>query len=115
MSKIDDGGPAFPIPMAVADGVGSVQLDPQEAKRQIRQGLGGMSLRAYFAGQAVRGFGVDITAAWIDTAVDLGQGVRAFPKQEEERTGPECIAQVAVMVADALIAELNKEPEPKTT
>ena len=50
MSKIDDGGPAFPVlaPMMVSDG------SPGSAA-PIRSALDGMSLRDWFAGQALTG------------------------------------------------------------
>lgn len=83
MSKIDDGGPAFPI----------------EREQEDKEGpfwSNGMSLRAYFAGQAITAIGGwcpdhddGSTVDW----TDLGEVARLR-------------AEFAVMQADALIAEL---------
>lgn len=70
MSKINDGGPAFPVPVVQAFGDGLLAV-------------GGMSLRAYLAGQVI--------------------GITAYSEPAEDA------ARKAVELADALIAELGKE------
>jgi hypothetical protein len=74
-TTINDGGPAFPVP------------DVYHPNGQIEYGSPGMSLRAYFAGQALSGILANTTA------VDLSEG---------------SVAKASVTLADALIAELNK-------
>ncbi len=75
-TTINDGGPAFPVP------------DVYHPNGQIEYGSPGMSLRAYFAGQALTGL---------------------LANSEGERTFHEIDwAVCAVRQADALIAELNK-------
>ncbi len=92
--KINDGGPAFPLPPV---GTG----DPRDG---MAGGSVGMSLRAYFAGQvlpeAIR------TMLSIDKD-KLDQAARKLgvPVPNE---GPPVAAAFAVEMADALIAELEK-------
>ena len=55
MSQYDNGGPAFPVQRAVASGQGgTVDLEG-------RQTADGMSLRDWFAGQALCGLAAGIT------------------------------------------------------
>lgn len=79
-NTINDGGPAFPIPHDVQAGL-------KNGTFGILYRHTGMSLRAYFAGQAM-------------------QGLLTQPAEPE--FGPRHFAQAAVAAADALIAELNK-------
>ena len=64
MSKINDGGPAFPIPLT----------DEQEQRWNQSPGLGsanGMTLRDYFAAKAMQGaIGALITGAPADSTAD---------------------------------------------
>lgn len=84
MSKINDGGPAFPnMGGALRGGDGTES---------------GMSIRAYLAGQAVAGLNLE---EWIDRVL------KDESMNSEKAYG--VIATYAVGVADALIAELNKE------
>lgn len=78
--KRDDGGPAFPRPM-------SGQL--------------GMSLRDYFAGQALRGLVHDILIEqhWEDVLLKQGLKVEEFPAY---------CAHLCYVQADAMIAERSK-------
>lgn len=78
MSTPKDGGQAFPLPFH-QDNDGSREWSLQA----------GMSLRAYFAGQAMLMFG----ETW-----------RELPKGEDCAV----VAELSVQMADALIAELNK-------
>jgi hypothetical protein len=74
MNTINDGGPAFPVP------------DSHYPNGQVQYGCNGMSLRAYFAGQALNGMLSDPNCA----------------------EGYASAAIHAAAYADALIAELNK-------
>ena len=71
MSKIDDGGPAFPTEQSV-----------------FPQGMQGMSLRKWFAGQALAGL--------------VGHS-------EHRLMSAHALAQRAYQLADAMIAEGNKD------
>jgi len=51
MSKINDGGPAFPMPIAGCND-GSVYNTLEQSSGE----LGGMSMRDYFAAKAMQGF-----------------------------------------------------------
>jgi len=81
MSKINDGGPAFPEAIAVSP-VGDVY-----------PGMGGMSMRAYFAGQALP----SVVIKCVPQECERGEAMERM------------FARKAVMVADALIAELAKD------
>lgn len=79
----DDGGPAFPVPNYInADG------ETHESKPQ------GMSLRAYFAGQAMQGMLAATAHPKFD--VHIAPDFRG-------------LAEYSTRAADALIAELRKE------
>lgn len=81
-SPIDDGGPAFPTPVALS-------RKDSEGDRSIMS-IDGMSLRAWFAGQIVAGFACKINPGTI------------------ELPSPEDVAAITLKHADALIAELKK-------
>ena len=83
MSKPNDGGPAFPV----ADGSGYYDGEGEDAI--LLDGYPGQSLRQYYAGQALAGFG----PAWARGATSADIAV-------------ECVRH-----ADALIAELEKGSE----
>jgi len=88
-NTINDGGPAFPVP------------DSHYPNGQVQYGCNGMSLRAYFAGQALTG-----EVAALSSAESLKIAVRAAEMSNlslEEHTAIQC-----VRYADALIEELNK-------
>ena len=74
-NTINDGGPAFPVP------------DSHHASGQVQYGFNGMSLRAYFAGQALNGMLSNSNLKAVSNVV---------------------IAECATEYADAMIAELNK-------
>lgn len=76
MTTIDDGGPAFPT-NAVTDGFGRLEKLPHP----------GMSLRVYFAGQAL-------------------VGILSHPQWDGTRDG---LAEGCLKCADALIARLRAE------
>lgn len=82
MSARNDGGPAFPVSMVGVDG--STSYDAVHG--------GGMTLRQYYAGQALTGL-----LAQPGMTIDI----------DGERLG-EKRAGVCVAMADALIAELAK-------
>lgn len=83
MSTPNDGGPAFPAPMWTRQADGQ-PMCPQEF------GLGGMTLRDYFAGQALAG----LLASQI-------HGMTNMPSK-----GP--FARLAFDAADAMLAEKSK-------
>lgn len=82
MSTIDNGGPAFPTISA------GVHLPHH-----------GMSLRAYFAGQALQGL-LSNSGGPIQVSGMTGWGFTNCDAND--------VALVAVSLADAMIAELNK-------
>ena len=58
---MDTGGPAFPMPAyRYADGYGGIQVEPQS----------GMTLRDWFAGQALAGFLADSSQRLIAAAIE---------------------------------------------
>jgi hypothetical protein len=90
MEKTNDGGPAFPsiqeniiIPHELAAKYPEIVRELQHMKLQ----KGGMTLRQYYAGQALNGM-------CSVTGIDFG--------------GPEGAAKTALKLADALIKELEK-------
>lgn len=107
--RVEDGGPAFPVPPPVIPNErgGFVMLD--------EYGLGpqaGMSLRDYFAGQALAGVlsGDDST---LDTAAKIcGLTVREYAEQGYPFW--KFAAIVAYMAADAMLAARAMEPEAAT-
>lgn len=82
MNTINDGGPAFPVP------------DSHYPNGQVQYGCNGMSLRSYFAGQAMQGILTAVTNAHLH--------------YKGSTPSDQIVAQWAVEAADALIAELNK-------
>ncbi len=80
--KVDDGGPAFPVPSV---GTG----DPRDG---MTQGSNGMTLRQYYAGEALKGY-------------LSNPDVLNHPSYSRESLSDECCR-----MADALIAALKKEP-----
>ena len=86
MAKQNDGGPAFPCPPGYGPHGEALQA-PQE----------GLSLRAWFAGQALPG----ILAAEATESL--------YRVQDEVIILPGAVAMLAVACADALLAELQKE------
>jgi len=77
MNELNDGGPAFPGHVNSRPGI-------------LANAPPGMSLRAYYAGQALAGMA-----------------------NEEDNTTYAQVARWAVNYADALIAELNQTPDAK--
>ena len=86
MPRQNDGGPAFPIPDVYGpDGCG------------IAQGAPGMSLRDWFAGQALIGFvTVSLQQPGVTTSDNAAKAAARY-------------ARGAYMVADAMLAERIKE------
>ena len=83
MSDIKDGGPAFPVPEG-EDKYGDVQ--------RMEPGHRGMSLRDWFAGQAVMGI-----------CVDARQDQSPLTKKAIP-----AISEMAYLIADAMIAQREK-------
>lgn len=91
MTERKDGGPAFPvIPPQDEHGIGSASGYPYPDS--------GMSLRDYFAGQMLVGFG----AAFANMVADDGATVYEMP---DSAAG---MAVIAYTFADAMIAERAK-------
>jgi hypothetical protein len=82
-SKKDDGRPAFPLPC---------EADVDCAGR-AKSGYGGMTLRQYYAGQALSAF----------TTVKNPEGYAVCYSWTPERIASKCCE-----IADALVAELKK-------
>lgn len=87
-TTIDNGGPAFPNP-ALAD-----------ENFQPAYDVSGMSLRDWFAGQALAGGSVDATATEAELA-RLFPGSRSVTKQE-------VVACRAYLIADAMLAARSR-------
>lgn len=77
---MNDGGPAFPNARLISAG--------PRGEYEVTVPIGGMSLRAYFAGLAM-------------------QGLMADPNEDGDS---ETIARKSIAVADALIAALEVKP-----
>jgi hypothetical protein len=76
MSKTNDGGPAYPFDW--------IDTQPHTGKQVIRQQFDGMSLRDYFAGQALAG-------------MHANDGSRSYSTSE--------LANMAYDQADAMLAQ----------
>ena len=86
MSKTKDGGPAFPTTREIRDSSG--QLCGTES-------FPGMSLRAWLAGMAMQGICSTLTPERV--------------KEHYDGTlGGKIVAKASVVIADAMIAELEK-------
>lgn len=92
MSKINDGGPAFPI------GTTSVDNNGQPLRPYEMEPLSGMSLRDWFAGQMLCGLG----AAFANMVADDGATAAAMTPAAKG------MAVVAYEFADAMLAERAK-------
>ena len=82
---IDDGGPAFPMPMSYSPDTGPMA------------GQDGMSLRDWFAGQAISG----LAPLFYDSAPDA---------DNPDGDDPEQIARTAYLLADAMLAARKVQP-----
>jgi len=81
----DNGGPAFPRPLST---------DKHDEPCNVSGDQEGMSLRDWFAGQALAG--ICANPAYVTTA----EGATVL------------VVRTAFFVADAMLAERNKEPKP---
>lgn len=86
MTKINDGGPAFPVP-------GDVYITGDDANPRL---FGGMSLRDWFAGQVASAILGD-REQWL-----------AFIHDRRGCSPEEHVASEAYAMADALLAERSK-------
>jgi len=80
---IDDGGPAFPVPPPIAETDGVMT--------QWRHAEGGMTLRDYFAGQALNGI-------YSSGDIDLSKHTTENPTARSQ------LALLSYRVADAMLA-----------
>ena len=85
MTKIDDGGPAFPV------------VDLSKTR------YSGMSLRAWFAGEAMKGFAHGLHIPSCDERLHTIPGSMSLAEYRA------AAATEAVAWADAMLAELRKE------
>src|SRR5262245_8393469 len=92
MSKIDDGGPAFP-------------LNSPSGTPEYMPVRDGMSLRDWFAGQALVGCTIGISLG--------GEGAQALVEMAKEQriTPKEVLANICLGYADAMIAARSAETE----
>lgn len=98
MSNKPDGGPAFPqdISMFFSDG------EPVNCPEM--EGHHGMSLRDYFAGQALSGLAGVAMQATVDRIVALIDGAEPRDTDDEEWRSMRVTAELAYDFADAMIA-----------
>ncbi len=86
--QINDGGPAFPLPVA-----------DQECFSRFESGYGGMSLRDYFAAKAMAALIAEpVSELWQGTAAQWANQL-----QHTQLDGPSMVAHVAYMMADAML------------
>lgn len=92
--RINDGGPAFPVPTAtIVDGEPKLEHHCQ----------GGMSLRDWFAGQALAGLmAMCCTDEWT---------MRIMPLCDPGQHPSEVVAEMAFKMADRMIAARDAKPE----
>lgn len=98
----DDGGPAFPVPSYV-----NVDGETFESKPQ------GMTLRDWFAGQALAGWGQYHGSVRASRAADLFEGAESHPY--DDLGGQQLWAQWAYQVAEAMLAERAKRQSEDRT
>jgi hypothetical protein len=90
MKTINDGGPAFPVP--------SVSWKEEDGKECVAIGTHGMTLRDYFAGQALAG----ITSRSVEVYKKLeGSGISMSEIENELTQRLSCAAYI---YADAMLA-----------
>lgn len=102
-TPINDGGPAFPLPPV---GTG----DPRDG---MAGGSPGMSLRAWFAGQAMNGILSQSPAGLFAPKRSIWEACFNHVKEEKGSETymddfAEIVAETSVVLADKLIAELEK-------
>lgn len=85
MAEVNDGGPAFPAP--------SVYGDENHGHTMLERGEYGMSLRDYFAGQALAGY------------------LAMFSGPESSLPSADVCAEMMYRLADAMVAARNKCPK----
>lgn len=96
MNPINDGGPAFPAVESVDEYGGKGDLNPGGRNAVYIESSGGMSYRAYVAAGVLP-----------EMVVQLRHHPVFMATHSEGENAAEC-ARLAVLAADALIAELSK-------
>lgn len=89
MTKVNDGGPAFPERRCTK----VMATGPNGQAEPIMETVGGMSLRDWFAGQAM---------------VGLTAHPKCGPVGHGYETATNCVAREAYALADALLSERSK-------
>lgn len=104
MSKIDDGGPAFASTITIAAGSNDPYTGEKAVANERRYLFAGMSLRDYFAGQALAGMLAD-TTTHVGFISSNGTG---WPKAEGKFRA--AVAECAYAHADAMLAARKVHP-----
>ncbi len=111
MSKIDDGGPAFPgkkVSVIYPDNLGK---DVEKQIKTIEFEGQGMSLRDYFAGQVLSGFVELSMVNAAERVVAISQGE---PAVELDNKSIACsTAEFCYSIADAMIAASKESSDEK--
>jgi hypothetical protein len=103
MPKTDDGGPAFPRPGYYPDGSNNDNLEVRERMDLHTQPQPGMTLRDYFAAQALAGILAHTPAGDYEAIVAvMGPLIELTP-------GVKSIATAAYCLADAMLAARAKK------
>ena len=96
MNGVNDGGPAFP--QQLSDG-------QRERGCSADFGYGGMSLRDWFAGQALSTAAQDTGGTVASAAKELGIPIGEY---DGKKHWPKLVAKSAYAYADAMLAEREK-------
>ena len=105
-NKINDGGPAFPVPSV---GTG----DPRDG---MTRGSDGMSVRTWLAGQAMNGILSQSPTGFFAKRYNLWEACWNKANEFDAETGEftELVAALSRLFADKLIAELGETSEEPT-
>ena len=105
-NKINDGGPAFPVPSV---GTG----DPRDG---MTRGSDGMSVRTWLAGQAMSGILSQSPTGFFAKRYNLWEACWNKANEFDAETGEftELVAALSRLFADKLIAELGETSEEPT-
>jgi hypothetical protein len=99
MSTPDDGGPAFPRPVQ----------DDRDCAGRFTSGYGGMSLRAYFAGQAMQAMLANPRLVDWAGGIEFAKGLLPDRINLDSHESRGALVFKATQLADQLMASLAKE------